>query len=256
MVDTIQNEILSTGNTERPLRIVTAASLFDGHDAAINVMRRLIQAQGVEVIHLGHNRSVDEVVRAAIQEDADAIAVSSYQGGHMEYFRYMLQLLRESSAEHIKVFGGGGGTITLEEIAELESEGVVRIYHPTHGIELGLVGMIDDLVDLAGRGRVSAEIPEQPAMDDEVDVAQMISAIENGAIGKSDLLRLKKEWLSSAEGTPVVGVTGTGARGKAVLLMSCLTGFYSTSQRCGLLCWRWIQPVVVRAVLCWVTGFG
>ncbi|HEB26303.1 MAG TPA: methylmalonyl-CoA mutase, partial [Porticoccus sp.] len=221
--------MLSTDNTERPLRIVTAASLFDGHDAAINVMRRLIQAQGVEVIHLGHNRSVDEVVRAAIQEDADAIAVSSYQGGHMEYFRYMLQLLRESGAEHIKVFGGGGGTITLEEIAELESEGVVRIYHPAHGIELGLVGMIEDLVDLAGRGRergrVNVDMPEQPAMDDEVDVAQMISAIENGAIGKVDLSRLKKEWLSSAEGTPVVGITGTGGAGKSSLVDELLDRF-------------------------------
>ncbi|MBQ0711504.1 MAG: cobalamin-dependent protein [Porticoccus sp.] len=231
MVDAIQNEMLSTDDTERPLRIVTAASLFDGHDAAINVMRRLIQAQGVEVIHLGHNRSVDEVVRAAIQEDADAIAVSSYQGGHMEYFRYMLQLLRESSAEHIKVFGGGGGTITLEEIAELESEGVVRIYHPAHGIELGLVGMIEDLVDLAGRGRglergqVSAEIPEQPAMDNEVDVAQMVSAIENGAIDKLDLLRLKKEWLASAGGTPVVGITGTGGAGKSSLVDELLDRF-------------------------------
>jgi isobutyryl-CoA mutase len=229
MVDAIYNEMLSTGNAERPLRIVTAASLFDGHDAAINVMRRLIQAQGVEVIHLGHNRSVDEVVRAAIQEDADAIAVSSYQGGHMEYFRYMLQLLRESGAEHIKVFGGGGGTITLEEIAELESEGVVRIYHPAHGIELGLVGMIEDLVDLAGRGRergrVNVDMPEQPAMDDEVDVAQMISAIENGAIGKSDLLRLKKEWLSSAGGTPVVGITGTGGAGKSSLVDELLDRF-------------------------------
>ena len=129
-----------------PLRVVTAASLFDGHDAAINVMRRLIQAQGAEVIHLGHNRGVAEIVRAAIQEDADAIAVSSYQGGHVEYFRYMVEMLRERGAGHIRVFGGGGGTITPPEIAELEAFGVERIYHPNDGLELGLTGMIDDLV--------------------------------------------------------------------------------------------------------------
>ena len=110
---------------EAPLRFVTAASLFDGHDAAINIMRRLIQAMGAEVIHLGHNRSVDDIVRAAIQEDADGIAISSYQGGHNEFFRYMIDRLRESGAPHIKVFGGGGGTITPEEIASLRDRGVV-----------------------------------------------------------------------------------------------------------------------------------
>jgi len=130
----------------RPLRFVTAASLFDGHDAAINVMRRLIQSQGCEVIHLGHNRSVEEVVRAALQEDADGIALSSYQGGHVEYFKYMIDMLRERGAAHIRVFGGGGGTITPEEIAELEAYGVERIYHPNDGMKLGLVQMIDDVV--------------------------------------------------------------------------------------------------------------
>src|SRR5713101_1371599 len=129
-----------------PLRFVTAASLFDGHDAAINVMRRLIQAQGVEVIHLGHNRSVEDVVRAALQEDADAIALSSYQGGHVEYFKYMIDMLRERGAAHVRVFGGGGGTITPEEIAELHAYGVERIYHPNDGMHLGLVAMIEDVV--------------------------------------------------------------------------------------------------------------
>ena len=113
-----------------PLRFVTAASLFDGHDAAINIMRRLIQAQGVEVVHLGHNRSVQDVVDAAIQEDANGIALSSYQGGHTEYFKYMVDMLRERGAGHIRVFGGGGGTITPEEIKELQDYGVERIYHP------------------------------------------------------------------------------------------------------------------------------
>src|SRR5690606_6633930 len=129
-----------------PLRFVTAASLFDGHDAAINVMRRLIQAQGAEVIHLGHNRSVEEVVRAALQEDADAIALSSYQGGHVEYFKYMVDMLRERGASHLRVFGGGGGTITPEEIAELEAYGVERIYHPNDSMPLGPVAMLDGVV--------------------------------------------------------------------------------------------------------------
>src|SRR5262249_52311826 len=140
-----------------PLRFVTAASLFDGHDAAINVMRRLIQAQGVEVVHLGHNRSVEDVVRAALQEDADAIALSSYQGGHVEYFKYMVDMLRERDAEHIRVFGGGGGTITPEEIAELEAYGVERIYHPNDGMKFGLVAMIEDVV---ARARVAADARE------------------------------------------------------------------------------------------------
>jgi len=125
-----------------PLRFVTAASLFDGHDAAINIMRRLIQAQGAEVIHLGHNRSVDDIVRAAIQEDADGIAISSYQGGHNEFFRYMVDRLGELGAPHIKVFGGGGGTITPDEIRALMDYGVERIYHPHDGMELGLEAMI------------------------------------------------------------------------------------------------------------------
>src|SRR3546814_7848400 len=116
-----------------PLRFVTAASLFDGHDAAINIMRRLIQSQGAEVIHLGHNRSVEDVVRAALQEDADAIALSSYQGGHVEYMKYMVDMLREHGAGHIRVVGGGGGTITPEEIRELEAYGVERIYHANDG---------------------------------------------------------------------------------------------------------------------------
>ena len=136
-----------------PLRFVTAASLFDGHDAAINIMRRLIQAQGAEVVHLGHNRSVEDVVRAALQEDADGIAISSYQGGHMEYFRYMVDMLRARGAAHIRVFGGGGGTITPEEITELQQYGVERIYHPNDGMHMGLVAMIEDVVRRAAHAR-------------------------------------------------------------------------------------------------------
>ena len=134
----IEQERAEDPTRESPLRFVTIASLFDGHDAAINVMRRLIQDSGAEVVHLGHNRSVSDVVRAAIQEDVDGIAISSYQGGHDEYFRYVVDMLRERGAGHIRVFGGGGGTITQAEIAELERYGVERIYHPSDGMELGL----------------------------------------------------------------------------------------------------------------------
>ena len=127
------------------IRIVTAASLFDGHDAAINIMRRIIQATGVEVIHLGHDRSVQEVVNTAIQEDAQAIAMTSYQGGHVEYLKYMYDLLKENNSEHIKIFAGGGGVILPDEINELEAYGITRIYSPDDGREMGLQGMINDL---------------------------------------------------------------------------------------------------------------
>ena len=131
------------------VRIVTAASLFDGHDAAINIMRRIIQATGVEVIHLGHDRSVEEVVNTAIQEDANAIAMTSYQGGHNEYFKYMYDLLQEKGAGHIKIFGGGGGVILPSEIEELHAYGITKIYSPDDGRAMGLQGMINDLVQKA-----------------------------------------------------------------------------------------------------------
>ena len=134
------------------IRIVTAASLFDGHDAAINIMRRIIQSTGCEVIHLGHDRSVEEVVDCAIQEDAQAIAMTSYQGGHNEYFKFMYDLLCEKGAPHIKIFGGGGGTILPEEIKMLQDYGIERIYHPDDGRTLGLQGMINDLVERCDYG--------------------------------------------------------------------------------------------------------
>ncbi len=132
--------------TKNKIRFVTAASLFDGHDAAINIMRRILQASGAEVIHLGHNRSVEEVVTAALQEDVQGIAVSSYQGGHVEYFKYMIDLLRERGGENIKVFGGGGGVIVADEIRELRAYGVARIYTPEDGQKMGLQGMINDML--------------------------------------------------------------------------------------------------------------
>src|SRR5690348_17204926 len=165
-----------------PLRFVTAASLFDGHDAAINIMRRLIQGQGAEVIHLGHNRSVEDVVRAALQEDADAIALSSYQGGHVEYFKYMVDMLRERGASHIRVFGGGGGTITPEEIRELQDYGVERIYHPNDGMHMGLVAMIEDVVRRAEAARQPVEKPHQVDLSNEIAIGAMFSAIEESAL--------------------------------------------------------------------------
>ena len=211
---------------ETPLRFVTAASLFDGHDAAINIMRRLIQAQGAEVVHLGHNRSVDDIVRAAIQEDADGIAVSSYQGGHNEFFRYMVDCLREYGAEHIRVFGGGGGTITPEEIAALMEYGVERIYHPHDGMEMGLQSMIDDLVARTSAARRATVAPVKP--ESVVDIAAMISAIEEGAFDDAELARLRKEWQMQSGQVPVVGITGTGGAGKSSVTDEILNRFLAS----------------------------
>ncbi|MCR6496541.1 methylmalonyl-CoA mutase family protein [Thermomonas sp. S9] len=208
-----------------PLRFVTAASLFDGHDAAINIMRRLIQAQGAEVIHLGHNRSVEDVVRAALQEDADAIALSSYQGGHVEYLKYMVDMLKARNAAHIRVFAGGGGTITPEEIRELQTYGVERIYHPNDGMHMGLVAMIEDVVKRAGAARLPAEMPHQVAFEDEIDIGRMLSAIEESAVPEAELVRLRKEWQLAGHKTPVVGITGTGGAGKSSVTDELLNRF-------------------------------
>lgn len=208
-----------------PLRFITAASLFDGHDAAINIMRRLIQAQGAEVIHLGHNRSVEEVVRAALQEDADAIALSSYQGGHVEYFKYMVDMLRERGAGHIRVFGGGGGTITPEEIRELQAYGVERIYHPNDGMHMGLVAMIEDVIRRASAARLPVEIPHKVAFEDEIAIGRMLSAIEESALDEAELARLRKEWQLAGGRTPVVGITGTGGAGKSSVTDELLNRF-------------------------------
>ena len=198
------------------IRVVTAASLFDGHDAAINIMRRIIQSTGAEVVHLGHDRSVEEVVDTAIQEDAHAIAMTSYQGGHMEYFKYMHDLLKEKGAGHIKIFGGGGGTILPEEIKELQDYGITRIYHPDDGRSMGLQGMINDLLeksdfDLSGQlnGEVKALSPDNPGA-----IARTISVAENhpDLYAKfSDAIHKQAE----ASTAPVLGITGTGGSGKS-----------------------------------------
>jgi isobutyryl-CoA mutase len=213
-----------------PLRFVTAASLFDGHDAAINIMRRIIQSQGAEVIHLGHNRSVEDVVRAALQEDADAIALSSYQGGHVEYFKYMVDMLKEKGASHVRVFGGGGGTITPEEIRELQSYGVERIYHPNDGMKLGLTEMIHDVMLRAGnaatqREQKDAVVPPNISIDDEISIGHMLSALEEGIVGDTELARLRKEWALAGKHTPVLGMTGTGGAGKSSVVDELLLRF-------------------------------
>src|SRR5215469_6383043 len=163
------------------VRIVTAASLFDGHDAAINIMRRIIQATGVEVIHLGHDRSVEEVVNTAIQEDANAIAMTSYQGGHNEYFKYMYDLLREKGAGHIKIFGGGGGVILPHEIKELQDYGIARIYSPDDGRTMGLQGMINDMLqqcDFATVTQLNGKLKHLPEKDQKA-IASLITLAEN-----------------------------------------------------------------------------
>src|SRR5437773_1023058 len=195
-----------------PVRFVTAASLFDGHDAAINIMRRILQRQGAEVVHLGHNRSVDEVVTAAIQEDAQGVAVSSYQGGHVEYFTYLVELLRERGAGHVKVYGGGGGVIVPREIELLQSRGVSRIFSPEDGQRLGLPGMINSMVrecdvDLAATPPDSFDglFTGEPAT-----LARTLTLAEAGRLPAHVDLAPRRL-------VPVLGITGTGGSGKSSL---------------------------------------
>ncbi len=223
-----ENDSSKKTGVNTPLRFVTAASLFDGHDAAINIMRRLIQAQGCEVIHLGHNRSVLDIVRAAIQEDADAIALSSYQGGHNEYFRFMVDQLRERGAGHIQIFGGGGGTITLDEIKELEAYGVNRIYHPDDGMGMGLVEMIEDVVARAAKHRQAPVIPASLRKDNANDVAHTLTALEAGLFGDAELKMKRHEWAGVKSQAPVIGITGTGGAGKSSVTDELLNRFLSS----------------------------
>lgn len=201
------------------IRVVTAASLFDGHDAAINIMRRIIQSTGAEVIHLGHDRSVEEVVNCAIQEDAQAIAMTSYQGGHMEYFKYMHDLLKEKGAGHIRIFGGGGGTILPEEIKELHDYGISRIYHPDDGRSMGLQGMINDMLekcDFATGDTLNGEL-KHLSIDDKSAIARLISAAENNPDQFKQELNEVHERAEKSE-APILGITGTGGAGKSSLV--------------------------------------
>ena len=201
------------------VRVVTAASLFDGHDAAINIMRRVIQGTGCEVIHLGHDKSAEEVVNCAIQEDANAIALTSYQGGHNEYFKYIYDLLREKNSPQIKIFGGGGGVILPEEIKDLMEYGIDRIYSPDDGREMGLQGMIDDLVqksDFATGENITVSDIENIKFEDAKSIAQVISAVENFSDEKPELVAALKEKAKNFN-IPIIGITGTGGAGKSSL---------------------------------------
>lgn len=203
------------------IRIVTAASLFDGHDAAINIMRRIIQATGAEVIHLGHNRSVGEIVDAAIQEDVQSVAITSYQGGHNEFFQYMRDLLTERGAPHIKIFGGGGGTILPEEIDDLHKYGINRIYSPEDGRTMGLQGMINDLVQQSDFSPADLSKGQEQDLINQLKnngvpaLARLLTMIELNAVGTEtiDSLRSAAEQIS----TPILGITGTGGAGKSSL---------------------------------------
>jgi len=201
------------------IRIVTAAALFDGHDAAINIMRRVMQSSGAEVIHLGHDRSVQEVVDCAIQEDANAIAITSYQGGHVEYFKYMHDLLQEKGGSHIKLFGGGGGVILPSEIDELHAYGITRIYSPDDGRAMGLQGMIDDLIEKADfpTGQLTDAQTQFPDNPTAAVLASYISAVENFP-DSPQTQALLKSVASKQKAIPVLGITGTGGAGKSSLV--------------------------------------
>lgn len=208
------------------IRIVTAASLFDGHDAAINIMRRIIQRSGAEVIHLGHNRSVQEIVNTAIQEDAQAIAITSYQGGHNEYFKYMHDLLHEHNAGHIKIFGGGGGTILPEEIQELHEYGITRIYSPDDGRKLGLQGMINDLLkkcDFAIGDQINGEV-QKLDIHSKGSIARLITAVENYPEQSESWMKDIREKAKQSK-APVLGITGTGGAGKSSLVDELIRRF-------------------------------
>jgi len=208
------------------VRIVTAASLFDGHDAAINVMRRIMQSSGAEIIHLGHNRSVREIVNTAIQEDANGIAITSYQGGHIEYFKYMYDLLQEAGSGHIKIFGGGGGTILPSEIEELHAYGITRIYSPDDGRTMGLQGMISDLIkkcDFPIGNRLNGEFKALTSHSFP-SIARLISAIENFPELHADTFDKISSQAAKSK-TPVIGITGTGGSGKSSLVDEIIRRF-------------------------------
>ena len=216
------NEEPQVYQPENNVRVVTATSLFDGHDASINIFRRILQSTGVEVIHLGHNRSVKEIVDAAIEEDAQGIAISSYQGGHLEFFKYMVDLLKEGGADHIKVFGGGGGVIVPEEIKELEDYGVTKIYSPEDGTSLGLQGIINHMVRLMDYSRADEAALDISglAADNKLLVANLITTLEQAKARENGHLAKFRQALKEKIGdrkVPVVGITGTGGAGKSSL---------------------------------------
>jgi methylmalonyl-CoA mutase len=213
-------QALANYRPSQKVRFVTAASLFDGHDAAINIMRRILQGMGAEVIHLGHNRSVEEVVTAALQEDVQGIAISSYQGGHVEYFKYMVDLLKSRGGAHIKVFGGGGGVIVPSEIAELQAYGVTRIYSPEDGQKMGLAGMIGEMVMRCDHDLAPYAPTDLTAIQGHTDahwraLAQLLTVVEAGKVDERTLQALRSQAASNQ--IPSIGITGTGGAGKSSL---------------------------------------
>ena len=222
-----------SGVRATPLRFVTAASLFDGHDASINIMRRILQGAGVEVIHLAHNRSVAEVVETALQEDAQAIAISSYQGGHVEYFKYAIDLLKEAGAEHVRVFGGGGGVIVPAEIAELQDYGVERIYSPHDGQNIGLVGMIEDMIERSSLHSGASITTQRKGLNIAEgglrNLARLITAIERDELNEQQLSSLREQAQVLGNTVPVLGITGTGGAGKSSLTDELIRRFRQDS---------------------------
>ncbi|NTV10047.1 MAG: methylmalonyl-CoA mutase, partial [Zoogloea sp.] len=220
MTDLSVSHKLSPARPKHKVRFVTAAALFDGHDASINIMRRILQSTGAEVIHLGHNRSVGEIVNAALQEDVQGIAITSYQGGHVEFFKYMMDLLRAGGGENIKVFGGGGGVIVPSEIRELQDYGVTRLYSPEDGAIMGLQGMINEVVtqsdyDLSPLAPQASEVVEALRSGNRRALARVITALENGLYGDDVKLAIREAVAGIS--TPTLGVTGTGGAGKSSL---------------------------------------
>ncbi|MGB3079855.1 MAG: cobalamin-dependent protein, partial [Saprospiraceae bacterium] len=213
------NQPITTYQPKHHIRIVTAASLFDGHDAAINVMRRIMQRSGAEIIHLGHNRSAREIVDTAIQEDVQGIALTSYQGGHNEYFKYIFDMLRERGAGHIKIFGGGGGTILPSEIEALQKYGISRIYSPDDGRHMGLQGMINDVLikcDFPLGEHLNGEVAKLSSKN-HLSISRMITAVENFPEENKDWISIITAQAKEAH-VPVLGITGTGGAGKSSMI--------------------------------------
>jgi methylmalonyl-CoA mutase len=220
MTDLSESSKLQPYKARHKIRFITAAALFDGHDASINIMRRILQSSGTEVIHLGHNRSVGEIVSAALQEDVQGIAITSYQGGHIEYFKYMIDLLRQNGAGNIKVFGGGGGVIVAQEVRELHEYGVARVYSPEDGAVLGLQGMINDLIqksdfDPGGDAPSAADLVLALRSDSFGGLARVITALENGVYDEKTRMSLREA--AAGLTVPALGITGTGGAGKSSL---------------------------------------
>lgn len=252
--------------SQHQIRFVTSASLFDGHDASINIMRRILQSSGAEVIHLGHNRSVQEIVNAAIQEDVQGIAISSYQGGHMEYFKYMIDLLDERNAGHIEVFGGGGGVIVGDEIEELHDYGVGRIFSVEDGRQMGMQGMINYMLEACDFDTSDIEKidPHKIVDNDYRALGRCITALENG---RDDIIQFEDNRIADGKGNviqkaqnghpvPVIGITGTGGSGKSSLTDELIRRFLLNLLTFQWLLFRSIRQKQGAVAHCWETVSG